>query len=169
MASTPFLMKEYTTSGVSPGAKSINFQELASDLAEITFKFPFKIPPYFALVIRAISVLEGIALVGNPEFAIVDEAYPFISKRLMTSLNPRLKAAFKYMVYGNSNSIDVDRMIDMLTALEKFVAVKEYSDGSAFKVAGVRGGRARALGGCAASGWAHRRNWCTRGHARTRS
>jgi aarF domain-containing kinase len=49
------------------GAKSINFQELAADLAEITFKFPFRIPPYFALVIRAISVLEGIALVGNPE------------------------------------------------------------------------------------------------------
>lgn len=28
---------------------------------------------YFALIIRAIGVLEGIALVGNPEFAIVDE------------------------------------------------------------------------------------------------
>ena len=30
--------------------QSINFQELAADLAEITFKFPFRIPPYFALV-----------------------------------------------------------------------------------------------------------------------
>jgi hypothetical protein len=30
---------------------------------QITFKFPFRIPPYFALVIRAIGVLEGIALV----------------------------------------------------------------------------------------------------------
>jgi aarF domain-containing kinase len=38
------------------GAKSINFQELAAALADITFKFPFKIPPYFALIIRAISV-----------------------------------------------------------------------------------------------------------------
>ena len=35
-------------------------------------------------VIRAISVLEGIALVGNPNFAIIDEAYPYISRRLMT-------------------------------------------------------------------------------------
>ncbi len=50
------------------------------------------------LIIRAISVLEGIALVGNPEFAIVDEAYPFISKRLMTDESPRLRAAFRYMV-----------------------------------------------------------------------
>ena len=36
---------------------------------------PFSILPYFALVIRAISVLEGIALVGNPECATIDEAY----------------------------------------------------------------------------------------------
>lgn len=41
-------------------------RDLAADLAQITFDFPFKIPPYFALIIRAISVLEGIALLGNP-------------------------------------------------------------------------------------------------------
>jgi hypothetical protein len=40
---------------------------------QITFKYPFRIPPYFALIIRAIGVLEGIALKGNPQFAIVDE------------------------------------------------------------------------------------------------
>ena len=45
------------------GARGINFNELAGVLAQITFKFPFRIPPYFALVIRAIGVLEGIALV----------------------------------------------------------------------------------------------------------
>jgi len=66
------------------GAKAINFNDLAADLAEITFTFPFRIPPYFALVIRAIGVLEGIALVGDPGFAIVDEAYPYISRRLLT-------------------------------------------------------------------------------------
>ena len=42
-------------------------QDLAADLAQITFDYPFRIPPYFALIIRAIGVLEGIALVGNPE------------------------------------------------------------------------------------------------------
>ena len=148
------------------GAKSINFQELAADLAEITFRFPFKIPPYFALIIRAISVLEGIALVGNPNFAIIDEAYPYIAKRLLTDESPRLRAALRYMVYGASDSFDVDRIIDLLQArvttsgttsvttsvttstgsidllqaLEKFVAVRDTGDGSAFKVDGVRGG-----------------------------
>lgn len=103
------------------------------------FYQPFRIPPYFALVIRAIGVLEGIALVGNPEFAIIDEAYPYIARKLMTDDSPRLKAALRYMVYGSEGSFDAEKLIDLLQALEKFTAVRDEGDGSAFKVDGVRG------------------------------
>jgi Predicted unusual protein kinase len=135
----PALTKVFDVALAGGGAKSINFQDLAADLAQITFDYPFKIPPYFALVIRAISVLEGIALVGNPNFAIIDEAYPYIARRLMTDNSPRLKAALRYMVYGKENQLDAERLIDLLQALEKFSAVRDDGDGSAFKVNGVRG------------------------------
>lgn len=49
-------------------AKSLNSQSLFDELAAVTFDFPFNIPPAFALLLRALSVLEGIALVGNPDF-----------------------------------------------------------------------------------------------------
>lgn len=137
----PALTKVFDVALAGGGAKSINFQELAADLAQITFDYPFKIPPYFALVIRAISVLEGIALVGNPNFAIIDEAYPYIARRLMTDDSPRLKAALKYMVYGKEGIFDAERLIDLLQALEKFSAVRNEGDGSAFKVDGVRGSK----------------------------
>lgn len=135
----PALTKVFDVALAGGGAKSINFQELAADLAQITYDFPFQIPPYFALVIRAISVLEGIALVGNPTFAIIDEAYPYIAKRLMTDDSPRLKKALRYMVYGKEGKFDAERLIDLLQALEKFTAVRDDGDGSAFKVDGVRG------------------------------
>lgn len=135
----PALTKVFDVALAGGGAKSINFQELAADLAQITFDYPFRIPPYFALVIRAISVLEGIALVGNPNFAIIDEAYPYIARRLMTDDSPRLKAALKYMVYGKEGKFDAERLIDLLQALEKFSAVRDDGDGSAFKVDGMRG------------------------------
>jgi len=137
----PALTKVFDVALAGGGAKSINFQELAADLAEITFEYPFTIPPYFALVIRAISVLEGIALVGNPSFAIIDEAYPYIARRLMTDNSPRLREALRYMVYGKEGTFDADKLIDLLDALEKFSAVRNEGDGSAFKVDGVRGSR----------------------------
>lgn len=137
----PALTKVFDVALAGGGAKSINFQELASDLAQITFDYPFSIPPYFALVIRAISVLEGIALVGNPNFAIIDEAYPYIARRLMTDNSPRLRAALRYMVYGREDTFDAEKVIDLLQALEKFSAIRNEGDGSAFKVEGVRGSR----------------------------
>jgi aarF domain-containing kinase len=96
---------------------------------------------YSALIIRAISVLEGIALVGNPSFAIIDEAYPYIARRLMTDRSPRLRAALRYMIYGKDGVFDADNAIDLLQALEKFSAVRNDGDGSAFKVDGVRGSK----------------------------
>jgi aarF domain-containing kinase len=135
----PALTTVFDVALAGGGAKSINFQELAADLAQITFDYPFRIPPYFALVIRAISVLEGIALVGNPNFAIIDEAFPYIARRLLTDRSPRLRKALRYMVYGRDGEFDAENLIDLLQALEKFSAIRDDGDGSAYKVDGVRG------------------------------
>ncbi|KAJ8427509.1 hypothetical protein Cgig2_017250 [Carnegiea gigantea] len=47
----PVLAKVFDQALEGGGAKNISFQELASDLAQITFDYPFRIPPYFALII----------------------------------------------------------------------------------------------------------------------
>lgn len=59
----------------------------------------------------------------------------------MTDDSPRLKAALRYMVYGREGSFDAEKLIDLLQALEKFTAVRDEGDGSAFKVDGVRGSK----------------------------
>jgi aarF domain-containing kinase len=126
----PPLSRVFDTALEGGGAKNINFQEVAADLAQITFDYPFRIPPYFALIIRAIGVLEGIALVGNPDFALVDEAYPYISKRLLTDDSPRLRESLKYMVYGKGKVFDADRLIDVLEAFETFRVASRTSRGN---------------------------------------
>jgi len=70
-----------------------------------------------------------------------DEAFPYIARRLMTDKSPRLKAALRYMVYGRNGNFDASKLIDLLQALEKFSAVRNNGDGSAFKVNGVRGSK----------------------------
>jgi aarF domain-containing kinase len=90
----PALTKVFDVALAGGGAKSINFQELAADLAEITFEYPFQIPPYFALVIRAISVLEGIALVGNPNVSVI----PLISVTVACLLVTFAHSCFGFIV-----------------------------------------------------------------------
>ena len=135
-----------TTALAGGGAKNINFQEVAADLAQITFDYPFRIPPYFALIIRAIGVLEGIALVGNPEFALVDEAYPYISKRLLTDDSPRLRESLRYMVYGKGQVFDADRLIDVLEAFESFRIASRMSQGKTADKAAAAAAAAAAGG-----------------------
>ncbi|KAI4338245.1 hypothetical protein L6164_016588 [Bauhinia variegata] len=125
----PVLAKVFDQALEGGGAKNINFQELASDLAQITFDYPFRIPPYFALIIRAIGVLEGIALVGNPDFAIVDEAYPYIAQRLLTDESPRLRDALRYTIYGKSGVFDAERFIDIMQAFENFITAAKSGGG----------------------------------------
>ncbi|XP_030923866.1 uncharacterized protein LOC115950767 [Quercus lobata] len=125
----PVLAKVFDQALEGGGAKNINFQELASDLAQITFDYPFRIPPYFALIIRAIGVLEGIALVGNSDFAIVDEAYPYIAQRLLTDESPRLRNALRYTIYGKSGVFDAERFIDVMQAFENFITAAKSGGG----------------------------------------
>jgi len=131
----PALTRVFDAALAGGGAKSINFNELSSDLAEITYEFPFRIPPFFALIIRAIGVLEGIALVGNPSFAIIDSAYPYIANRLLTDENPRVKEALRYMIYGATGEFDVQQTVDLLQNLEAFA--KELNGGG--KGSGLNG------------------------------
>ena len=66
---------------------------------------------------------------GNPDFALVDEAYPYISKRLLTDDSPRLRESLRYMVYGKGEVFDADRLIDVLEAFETFRVASRTSQG----------------------------------------
>merc|ERR1719401_1815381 len=60
----------------------------------------FVVPPYILYVARAFSTLEGIGLSANEDYSIVSEAFPYLSRRLLTDDSPRAKAALRSMIYG---------------------------------------------------------------------
>lgn len=95
------------------GARAIDFRSLSSDLAAVTFEFPFSIPPYFALIIRALGVLEGIALKADPNFKMIMEALPFVSRRVMTAAsadNATLRKALREILYANGSRLRIARL-----------------------------------------------------------
>ena len=59
-----------------------------------------QIPSYFALILRAFSVIEGIALRVDPGYSIVQECFPYIARRLLTDNHPRTRAALQQLLYA---------------------------------------------------------------------
>lgn len=102
------------------GARKINFQQITDDLSAIARDYVFVIPPYFALILRAFSVLEGIGLAADPDYAIVQDCYPYLCKRLITDDSPRTRAALKYFVYAGKEQLDVTRAENIITGFQTF-------------------------------------------------
>ncbi|BBN18853.1 aarF domain-containing kinase [Marchantia polymorpha subsp. ruderalis] len=102
------------------GARKINIQEVTDDLVKMSKEYVFVLPPYFALILRAFSVLEGIGLEADPDYTIVDECYPYISKRLLTDDSPRARAALKYFLYGGKKQLDVGRVEEIVGGFQSF-------------------------------------------------
>merc|ERR1712130_114818 len=57
------------------------FWAVSMDLNRIFYLYPFLVPDYFALITRAMIVLEGIAVTGDPDFDLFKAAYPYSLKR----------------------------------------------------------------------------------------
>lgn len=68
------IMSQLTGGG---GAAKVNIDKVMADLEALGADYPFQVPPFFALILRAFSVIEGIALRVDPDYAIVQvRAWP---------------------------------------------------------------------------------------------
>ena len=70
---------------------SFNFKSITDSFSELMYEYPFRIPAKFALIIRSLVTQEGIALSLNPNFKIVEVAYPYVARRLLTGESPALR------------------------------------------------------------------------------
>ena len=93
---------------------------LQEDLKEEDKNYMMVIPPYFALIVRTFSVIEGIALTADPTYAIVPRCMPYLSRRLMTDNNPRMKSALHSLLYGDKKHVDVERLHNLMKAFGQF-------------------------------------------------
>lgn len=76
---------------VDQNVGDFNFKTITDQFSELMFDYPFRVPAKFALIIRSLVTQEGLALSLNPDFKIVEIAYPYIAKRLLTDESPELR------------------------------------------------------------------------------
>jgi hypothetical protein len=77
----------------------MDFKAVTDDLSGVMYRFPFRVPPYYALIIRSLVTLEGIALSVDPDFKILGAAYPYFARRLMEDPDPSLRESLKEMLF----------------------------------------------------------------------
>ena len=76
----------------------LNFKTLVDGLGGVLFQYPFRVPAYYALILRSLTVLEGLALSADPDYNLLGAAYPYMARRLLTDPAPQLRASFEDLV-----------------------------------------------------------------------
>ncbi len=85
------------------GVSRMDFKAVTDDLSGVMYRFPFRVPPYYALIIRSLVTLEGIALSVDPEFKILGAAYPYFARRLMEDPDPELRRSLREMLFDGDD------------------------------------------------------------------
>ncbi|OCQ90956.1 hypothetical protein AMR42_06700 [Limnothrix sp. PR1529] len=70
---------------------SFNFKTVTDRFSELMYDYPFRVPAKFALIIRSLVTQEGLALSLNPQFKILEIAYPYVARRLLMGESPQLR------------------------------------------------------------------------------
>ncbi|BFG40965.1 hypothetical protein CerSpe_272390 [Prunus speciosa] len=99
---------------VAKGVRNISFGDLLGDLGTTMYKFKFRIPSYFSLVIRSLAVLEGVAIGANPDYKVLGSTYPWIARKVLTDSSPELKSSLQALLY-EEGIFKIDRLESLLS------------------------------------------------------
>lgn len=82
------------------GVANLSFSDLSGELGKTMYNYGFAIPAYYTLLIRSLSVLEGIALSANKDYKVLGAAYPWIARRLLTERSEELRDTLRTLLYS---------------------------------------------------------------------
>ncbi len=81
----------------------LNFKKITDEMSAMMYEFPFRVPAYYALIIRSMVTLEGIAINIDPNFKVLSKAYPYVSKRLLTDSSVELRNSLKDLLFKDGS------------------------------------------------------------------
>ncbi len=107
----------------------LNLKSITDEFSALMYEYPFRVPAYYALIIRSLVTLDGIAISVDPDFKVLSKAYPYVAKRLLTDPAPQLRGSLQALLFQdgsfrwnrlenllknarNSDDYDLDQALD---------------------------------------------------------
>lgn len=97
----PALAKVFNAA-LGASVAELNFKSITDQLSEVMYEYPFRVPAYYALIIRSLVTLEGIAINVDPDFKVLSKAYPYVAKRLLTDSAPELRESLRDLLFKDN-------------------------------------------------------------------
>ncbi|XP_078437771.1 protein kinase superfamily protein [Wolffia australiana] len=92
-------LRNFFDDALNSTVSELNFKTIVDGLGNVLYQFPFNVPAYYALILRSLTVLEGLALYADPNFKVLAASYPYFAKRLLTDPNPYLRDALIELIF----------------------------------------------------------------------
>ncbi|GLT35337.1 hypothetical protein SLA2020_098020 [Shorea laevis] len=92
-------LRDFFDDALNYTVSELNFKTLVDGLGAVLYQYPFNVPAYYALILRSLTVLEGLALYADPNFKVLAASYPYFAKRLLTDPNPYLRDALIELLF----------------------------------------------------------------------
>ncbi|MBS0017425.1 MAG: AarF/ABC1/UbiB kinase family protein [Arthrospira sp. SH-MAG29] len=99
---------------IGESVKDFNFKSITDSFSELMYDYPFRVPAKFALIIRSLITQEGIALSLDPDFKIVEVAYPYVARRLLKGETPALRRRLIEVLFKDGR-LQWHRLENMIT------------------------------------------------------
>lgn len=96
-------LAEVFNNALGASVAELNFKSITDEFSALMYEYPFRVPAYYALIIRSLVTLEGIAINVDPEFKVLSQAYPYVAKRLLTDPSPQLRASLQDLLFKDGS------------------------------------------------------------------
>ncbi|CAE7760878.1 ABC1K3 [Symbiodinium sp. CCMP2456] len=81
-------------------AAAISFKTIVDGLTEVVFQnYPFTVPAFYALVVRSLVNLEGLALSIDEDYRVLEAAYPYVARRIL--LDSELRSSLMELLFSS--------------------------------------------------------------------
>ncbi len=112
-------LKEVLNGSLNAEVGNFNLKNITDKFSKLMYSYPFRVPSRFALIIRAVVSQEGLALRLDPEFKILNVAYPYIAKKLLTDNSEEILEILLEVVFDNKGRIQIEKVESLLNILFK--------------------------------------------------